>query len=143
MTSTRPAAQGRNRAAQLPVARPYDTMIASLKAEHGTAFDRDYVNAQVDHQRGNAALFQYEIQNGTDPDLKEFARRTLPKIEDYLQRALRLAKNSKLGTSVFKTRRLLSLLKVAHREMRSRVQLGSDSEPSQGEVPNTNRPCSF
>jgi hypothetical protein len=91
-------------------------MIASLKAEHGAAFDRDYVNGQVDHQRGNAALFQYEIQNGTDPDLKEFARRTLPKIEDYLQRALRLAKNSKLGTSVFKTRRLLSLLKVAHRE---------------------------
>jgi putative membrane protein len=72
----------------------YDTMIASLKAEHGDAFDRDYVNGQVDHQRGNAALFQYEIENGTDPDLKEFARRTLPKIEDYLQRALRPAKNS-------------------------------------------------
>jgi putative membrane protein len=76
----------------------YDTMIASLKAEHGTAFDRDYLNGQVDYQNGNAALFQYEIQNGTDPDLKEFARRTLPKIEDHLQRARRLAKNSKLGT---------------------------------------------
>ena len=72
----------------------YDTMIASLKAEHSAAFDRDYVNGQVDYQKGNAALFQYEIQNGTDPDLKEFARRTLPKIEDYLQRALRLAENS-------------------------------------------------
>jgi putative membrane protein len=78
----------------------YDTMIASLKAEHGAAFDRDYVNGQVDYQKGNAALFQNEIQNGTDPDLTEFARRTLPKIEDHLQRALRLAKNSKLGTSV-------------------------------------------
>jgi putative membrane protein len=78
----------------------YDTVIASLKAEHGTAFDRDYLNGQVDYQNGNAALFQYEIQNGTDPDLKDFARRTLPKIEDHLQRALRLAKDSKLGTSV-------------------------------------------
>lgn len=69
----------------------YDTMIASLKAEHGAAFDRDYVNGQVDYQKGNTALFQYEIQNGTDPELKEFARRTLPKIEDHLQRALKLA----------------------------------------------------
>jgi putative membrane protein len=94
MTSTRPAAQGRYRAAQRLLHAAYDTMIASLNAEHGDAFDRDYVNGQVDHQRGNAALFQYEIENGTDPDLKEFARRTLPKIEDYLQRALRLAENS-------------------------------------------------
>ena len=78
----------------------YETMIASLKAEHGAAFDRDYVNGQVDYQKGNAALFEYEIQSGTDPELKEFARRTLPKIEDHLQRALKLAKNSKLGTSV-------------------------------------------
>jgi putative membrane protein len=78
----------------------YDTMIASLKADHDAAFDRDYLTDQVDYQNGNAALFQYEIQNGTDPDLKDFARRTLPKIEDHLQRALRLAKDSKLGTSV-------------------------------------------
>jgi putative membrane protein len=75
-------------------------MIASLKAGHGAAFDRDYVNGQVDYQKGNAALFQYEIQNGADPDLKDFARRTLPKIEDHLQRALRLAKNSKPDTSI-------------------------------------------
>src|SRR5271169_866244 len=31
----------------------YDTMIASLKAENGAAFDRDYVNGQVDYQKGN------------------------------------------------------------------------------------------
>jgi putative membrane protein len=78
----------------------YDTMIASLKDEHGAAFDRDYATGQVDYQKGNAALFQYEIQNGTDPELKEFARRTLPKIEDHLQRVLRLAKELKLGTTV-------------------------------------------
>jgi hypothetical protein len=42
-------------------------------------------------QKGNAALFEQEIQNGTDPDLKEFARQTLPKIVDHLQRAEKLA----------------------------------------------------
>ena len=72
----------------------YDSMIASLKSDVGAAFDRDYVEGQVDYQKGNAALFRYEIQNGADPGLKEFAQRTLPKIEDHLQRALNLAKSS-------------------------------------------------
>src|SRR3981081_4467901 len=69
----------------------YDTMIATLKADRGAAFDRDYVNGQVAYQKGNAALFRQEIENGSDPDLKQFAIRTLPKIEDHLQRALKLA----------------------------------------------------
>jgi putative membrane protein len=71
----------------------YDTMIATLKAEHGVVFDRDYVGGQVEYQKGNTALFQNEIRNGTDPDLKAFARQTLPKIEDHLQRALKLAES--------------------------------------------------
>ena len=69
----------------------YNAMIASLKADTGAALDRDYVQGRVDYQKGNAALFRYEIQNGADPDLKAFAQRTLPKIEDHLQRALKLA----------------------------------------------------
>ncbi len=47
----------------------YDAMLSTLKADHGTAFDRDYVTGQVEYQKGNAALFQQEIQNGSDPDL--------------------------------------------------------------------------
>src|ERR1700730_16469206 len=69
----------------------YDAMIATLKADRGAAFDRDYVNGQVEYQKGNAALFEQEIQNGSDPDLKEFARQTLPKIVDHLHRAETLA----------------------------------------------------
>lgn len=69
----------------------YDTIISILQAEHGVAFDRDYVIGQVDYQKGNTALFQ----NGTDPDLKAFARQTLPKIENHLQRALKLADSAK------------------------------------------------
>jgi putative membrane protein len=69
----------------------YDAMISTLKADHGAAFDRNYVNGQVEYQKGNAALFEQEIQNGADPDLKAFARQTLPKIVDHLQRAEKLA----------------------------------------------------
>ncbi len=57
------------------------------------------MEGQVDYQKGNAALFQYEIQNGADPDLKAFAQRTLPKIEDHLQLALKLAKSGAAGGS--------------------------------------------
>ena len=69
----------------------YDPMISTLEADRRATFDRDYVNGQVEYQKGNAALLEQEIQNGTDPDLKEFARQTLPKIVDHLQRAETLA----------------------------------------------------
>jgi putative membrane protein len=69
----------------------YDAMIFTLKADQRAAFDRNYLNGQVEYQKGNAALFEQEIQNGIDPDLKEFARQTLPKIVDHLHRAEKLA----------------------------------------------------
>jgi putative membrane protein len=69
----------------------YDAMIFTLSADRGVAFDRNYVNGQVEYQKGNAALFEQEIQNGNDPELKEFARQTLPKIVDHLERAQKLA----------------------------------------------------
>jgi putative membrane protein len=69
----------------------YDTMLSSLKAERGDALDRDYVQGQVDYQKGNEALFRSEIENGSDPALKDFARATLPKIVDHRDRALKLA----------------------------------------------------
>jgi len=77
----------------------YDAMLFTLKADHGPAFDRNYVNGQVEYQKGNAALFQQEIENGSDPDLKQFARETLPKIEDHLQRALKLAGAASAGST--------------------------------------------
>jgi putative membrane protein len=57
----------------------YNAMIASLKADAGAALDRDYVEGQVEYQKGNDDLFRYEIQFGTDPDLKKFAERTSPR----------------------------------------------------------------
>ena len=69
----------------------YNTMISSLKAERGAVLDRDYVEGQVDYQKGNAALFRNEIENGSDQALKDFARATLPKIVDHRDRASKLA----------------------------------------------------
>ncbi len=68
----------------------YSTMISTLQRESGRTFDTDFVGGQVNYQRANTALYQYEIANGTDPDLKAFAQQTLPKIQDHLARALKL-----------------------------------------------------
>jgi putative membrane protein len=68
----------------------YSTMVSTLEQESGRTLDADYATGQVNYQNANTALYQYEIANGTDPDLKAFARDTLPKIQDHLARALKL-----------------------------------------------------
>ena len=65
-------------------------MISTLEHEDGKTFNADYITGQVNYQNANAALYKYEIANGADPDLKDFAKQILPKIEDHLQRALNL-----------------------------------------------------
>ena len=68
----------------------YSTMVSTLQHETGPILDVDYVRGQVNYQKANTALYQYEIANGADPDLKAFAQDTLPKIQDHLARALKL-----------------------------------------------------
>jgi putative membrane protein len=65
-------------------------MVSTLQHEQGKTLDADYVRGQINYQYANAALYKYEIANGTDPDLKAFAQQTLPKIEEHLDRALKL-----------------------------------------------------
>jgi putative membrane protein len=73
----------------------YATMIWTLQHETGPKFDADYVAGQLNYQKGNAALYRYEIANGSDPDLKIFAQQTLPKILDHLDRAVKLQSGEK------------------------------------------------
>jgi len=68
----------------------YATTVSTLQHESGSTLDADYVRGQVNYQKANASLYEYEIANGTDPDLKAFAQETLPKIQDHLARALKL-----------------------------------------------------
>ena len=72
----------------------YSTIVATLEREDGQKFDSDYVRGQVNYQNANAALYQYEIAEGADPDLKAFAQQTLPKIQDHLALALDLQRGT-------------------------------------------------
>jgi putative membrane protein len=64
----------------------YKGLVGILLGEQGAAFDRDYVRTQLDYQHANDALYRWEIQDGSNPALKAYARETLPKIDDHMRR---------------------------------------------------------
>jgi putative membrane protein len=58
-----------------------------LTKKTGTAFDTAYVKAQVKDHTAMEKVMQNEIDHGTDADLKAFAAKTLPVVQDHLTMA--------------------------------------------------------
>ena len=73
----------------------YKSLVRMLGTEQGTAFDHDYVQGQVDYQDANDALYRWEIQNGSNAELKEYARQTLVKIDEHKRSVEALSTASK------------------------------------------------
>ncbi|GGP27104.1 DUF4142 domain-containing protein [Silvimonas amylolytica] len=65
--------------------------LASLHGLRGKAFDKAYIHMQVAANEQAVQLFQTEARSGQDPDLKTFAARTLPMLQQHLQSARQLA----------------------------------------------------
>jgi len=57
----------------------------TLSGLSGNAFDRAYVNMQLEDHRKAVALFKDEAAKGGNLDLKEFADKTLPTLEKHLK----------------------------------------------------------
>ncbi|MEN0075388.1 MAG: DUF4142 domain-containing protein [Paracraurococcus sp.] len=53
----------------------------------GRAFDRAYAKAMVQDHQEDLRAFQNEAQNGTDPDVKAFAARQVPMLQEHLRMA--------------------------------------------------------
>ena len=66
--------------------RIYDDL-AKLR---GSAFDRAYAQAMVRDHQEDLRAYQTEAQNGTDPDVKAFAARHVPLLQDHLRMAQQL-----------------------------------------------------
>jgi putative membrane protein len=64
----------------------YESLVKILAGEQGAAFDREYVRSQLDYQHANDALYRWEIESGSNPAIKSYARETLPKIDDHMHR---------------------------------------------------------
>jgi len=72
---------------QLPAdAGSHKSDIDDLTKEKGADFDKDYVQQMVDDHETDVKNFQRQADNGTDPDVKAFAAKTLPTLQKHLDR---------------------------------------------------------
>jgi len=80
------------------------TLPSGIDAEHrkladrlsnmsGSKFDSEYIDAMVDGHRKVASDFRKESQSGADPDLKAYAAKTLPVVEQHLEQAEMIKSN--------------------------------------------------
>ncbi|HZP48635.1 MAG TPA: DUF4142 domain-containing protein [Vicinamibacterales bacterium] len=67
----------------------------------GAAFDRAYMQAMLNDHKKDVNEFRHESTSGSDPDVKSFAAKTLPTLEDHLK--LAQDANKAVGTSGSKT----------------------------------------
>jgi len=62
-------------------------MQQKLSAMSGDDFDRHYMKHMVEGHEAAVKLFKTEAKNGKDADLRSFAEKTLPTIEEHLKMA--------------------------------------------------------
>jgi putative membrane protein len=79
--------------ATLPTAldAEHQKMLDALKATQGKQFDQAYDRMQVEAHEQAVALFQEYARDGDNPDLKSWAMKTLPHLQEHLAMAKRLS----------------------------------------------------
>ena len=70
---------------------------SSLSSLSGSQFDQKYIQAQLQDHKKAIALFEKEVNEGQNPQLKQFAEKTLPVLQDHVRIAEDLA--GKMGMS--------------------------------------------
>jgi putative membrane protein len=87
-------AQSKNISVPQAVDKKEQKTAAALGKKHGTSFDHAYMRDMVtDHEKA-VQLFTAEANEGRDADIKAFATKTLPTLQEHLQMARQLAQQS-------------------------------------------------
>jgi putative membrane protein len=73
----------------LPEGLPDDAtaMQSKLSSASGKTLDKDYMDGMVDDHKKDVSEFQDASQNAKDPDVKQWAAKTLPTLQAHLQKA--------------------------------------------------------
>jgi putative membrane protein len=69
----------------------HQKMLDDLKSKSGKDFDRAYDRMQVEAHEQAVALFEQYARDGDNPDLKSWAMKTLPHLQEHLAMAKRLS----------------------------------------------------
>jgi putative membrane protein len=68
--------------------------LAKLK---GAAFDKAYMSEMVSDHQKDVAAFQREAKSGSDPDVKAWAQKTLPTLQEHLKMARDVSSKAAAG----------------------------------------------
>jgi putative membrane protein len=81
--------------ASVPAAPSSDQQVslADLDKQSGDDFDKAYAKAMVDDHKEDIDLFKKEASSGQNAELKAFAQKTLPTLEEHLRLAQALKAN--------------------------------------------------
>jgi len=82
----------------------HKALAEKLSRMEGAGFDRHYMRAQVQDHEEAVALFESYAQNGEDRELKAFAAKTLPTLQEHLRHAQDVAAKVDSGASRSGTR---------------------------------------
>jgi putative membrane protein len=67
-------------------------MREKLQTLHGKAFDDQYAHDMVEDHNKAVKLFQQEERAGHNTELKQFAQKTLPTLEEHQKMAVELSR---------------------------------------------------
>jgi putative membrane protein len=73
--------------------------VTKLQAMKGAEFDRAYSKMMLSDHMKDVSEFEKQSTKGTDPDLKAFASKTLPTLQEHLQMAKSLPDNQRSNTN--------------------------------------------
>ena len=78
-----------NKGLQIPTAldKKHQKLMDELSKKTGADFDKDYMSHMVDDHKKDVSDFKKEAQGGKDADVKAFAAKTLPTLQEHLQMA--------------------------------------------------------
>lgn len=68
-----------------------DPLVKKLTALKGAAFDREYMKAMVEDHEEDVAKFREKAESAVAPEVKAFAQKTLPTLEEHLKAAKDIA----------------------------------------------------
>jgi putative membrane protein len=87
-------ALAKTKSVQLPPDDPKMASSMPIAKATGAAFDEEFAKMMVDDHQKTVALFEKEANSGSDPDVKNWASKTLPTLRSHLTEAKVLPRKS-------------------------------------------------
>jgi len=75
----------------------HQSRVDKLSKLSGPDFDKAYMKDQLKDHEQDVREFQNEAQNGSDPNVQQFASKTLPTLQEHLEMAKNVNKTTKKG----------------------------------------------